>query len=298
MVAARTLTSVPIARYETLPWSLRMVAAREEMRRRSAISLDIRTSLLQYVAHERRADRSDTAVRGDAPAGPIWSYWAQGLSEAPRIVRACLRSITAMSGGREVIVLEDRDLRRFASLPDHIVRKKAAIGTTHFSDILRTALLAEHGGTWIDATVLLTGRIPSDVTDQPFFAFTRRSDPYLLSTWFLHAQAGHPLVTSLRDMLYRYWLERDTLADYFLFHFLFECGVTLDAHLRRCWLDVPVVDFEPPHRLQAMLNARFDPAAFDAMHEATWIHKLTWKLERSPVPAGPTFFDVVTALDR
>ena len=46
------------------------------------------------------------------------------------------------------------------NMPDYIIRKQQSgeIDLTHFSDILRMMLLAQHGGIWMDSTLLIPSK--------------------------------------------------------------------------------------------------------------------------------------------
>jgi hypothetical protein len=168
-----------------------------------------------------------------------------------------------------------------ATIADH-VRLPAYLGyrdltRTHLSDILRLHLLAEHGGLWIDATVMLTGPMPEDIVGSPFFAFSRPSDPFLLSSWLIHSRRDEPLVVSWRDALDRYWERNHAQSDYFLLHHLFEALVTYHQPLRDAWAEVPFHSYREPHLLQ---EAMLDEARSDALARSlasSWIHKLSYR---------------------
>ena len=130
------------------------------------------------------------------------------------------------------------------------------MGWTHFSDLLRIWLLADHGGTWIGATVMMSAPMPKHVDEVPF-RVPRPEDPFLLSSWFLHARPAHPIVLALRDMLDDYWCHHETLVEYFLLHFMFESAVTVDRRLRQMWMDVRSTASSPAP-LQSVLASEFD----------------------------------------
>ncbi len=47
--------------------------------------------------------------------------------------------------------------------------EKRKISSAAYSDLLRLSLLEHYGGTWLDATVLLTDSIPNYVQESDFF---------------------------------------------------------------------------------------------------------------------------------
>jgi hypothetical protein len=261
---------VSLATSAQLPWPLKETLARIEMATRSVIDLKVRASFLRYAWHLEPCPMPDRLCYG-----PIWQYWNAGLAGCPPIIRECMASVRRHTMGREILVLTDENLHDFVTLPPHALAKREQIGATHFSELLRVSLLAQHGGTWIDASVLLTGRIDDLTSTLPFFAFRRANDPYMVSSWFIHAAAGHPLACAMRDLLTAYWVTQDKVQEYFMFHFLFESAITLHAGLRGMWQKTPTVLAE--WRLQDAIN---DGSNFDRLKELAGrapVHKLTWK---------------------
>ena len=53
-------------------------------------------------------------------------------------------------------------------MPDYIIRKQQSgeIDLTHFSDILRMMLLAQHGGIWMDSTLLIPSNTSAHLSVQ------------------------------------------------------------------------------------------------------------------------------------
>jgi hypothetical protein len=243
-----------------------------EMAARSVANIQSRASFLPHARHVKQYLMPD-----NQRVGPVWQYWNSGADGCPPLIRECMASVQRHATGREIIVLSDETLRDFVTLPDHVLAKRDKMGTPHFSDILRAALLAEHGGTWIDASVLLTGSIDEITSTLPYFMFTRPNDPFMISSWFIHSIAGHPLVCTMRDLMTEYWVTQDELRDYFMLHYLFECAITLHADLREIWRQTPTVFAETPHLLQDALNMGFNFEHLQDICRRTPLHKLSWK---------------------
>lgn len=244
------------------------------MRRRSPSELQARASYLDF------ARRIDPNNRVNPPtSGPIWQYWNSGRDTAPDIVRQCFDSVVRWTSGREHHVLSAATVADFIELPPWITKKIDSIGQTHFSDILRAYLLSSRGGTWIDATVFISGPI-DHLINVPYFAFSRPNDPYLLSSWFMHSSQGHPIPLALAEMLSLYWEERDSLQDYFTIHYMFECGLTLHRELRSAWLQAPLHWADKPHWLQLNFGASPPDETLQEILKNTSVHKLTWKFDR------------------
>jgi hypothetical protein len=279
----RVLTEVPWARSRALPWAVRRRLVAREIRRRSSERLPARLAAVRYAEPTALRPARATGPASPYVVGPIWQFWASGADNVPPVVARAMESVQRHADGRPVVVLDASSYRDYVTLPPHLDRLGEQVGWTHFSDVLRVYLLREHGGTWMDATLRLSAPMPADLVNGPLFAFGRPEDPFVLSSWLLHAAPGHPLVRALAAMLDAYWRENDELVDYFLSHFLVEAAVTVDRDLRRQWLDVPVCDHRPPHLLQAELAEPFDAHRLAQIEAQSWAHKLTWRVS-DPAP--------------
>ena len=144
-----------------------------------------RLFIRKYAKIAVREYEPETKSENARPSGKIWQLWEQGEESAPKIVRECVESVRANAGGGHVM-LDEKSVADHVEIPGRIydLRKKGLIKPAHFSDIVRTALLNEHGGTWIDATVMLTSPIPEYVR---FYNVqhlqSRMLDPFSREKW-------------------------------------------------------------------------------------------------------------------
>ncbi len=265
-----------LASSERVPWLVRYKLAQIEMIARSVEHIGLRMSFLPDARYVKPYLTPDSHQ-----VGPIWQYWNSGAGGCPIIIAECMASVRRHAAGREVIVLSDDTLRDYITLPAHVVAKREQMGATQFSDVLRATLLARYGGTWIDASVLLTGGIDAITANLPYFMFTKPNNFNMISSWFIHSVAGHPLACTMRDLMTEYWAREDELRAYFMFHFLFECAVTLHSDLRQSWRSTPSVSADSPHSLQ---NALLAGSEFERLQEIccrTPVHKLSHKFPQS-----------------
>src|SRR5262249_2011723 len=154
--AAKKLLShapdLPLASFVRLPWPVKEKLARVEMAARSPHQLATRAWFLPKARHVKPYRMTDRRH-----VGPIWQYWHSRAVDCRPLIRECLDSVRRHTSGREIIILNNETLGDYVTLPDHVLAKRERIGATHFSELLRVSLLAQYGGTWIDATILLTG---------------------------------------------------------------------------------------------------------------------------------------------
>jgi hypothetical protein len=269
---SRYSPDISLATSPHLRWPIKEKLAQIEMATRSMLNLKFRLSFLSNARYVKKYRLPDCQQ-----VGPIWQYWNSGADGRPPIIRECMDSVRRHTSGREIILLSDDTLHDYIALPPQILIKRERMGATAFSDWLRVGLLAEHGGTWIDASVLLTGSIDKFTSALPFFVFTRRNDPWMISSWFIHSVAGHPLACVMRDLITEYWALQDEVRAYFMFHFLFESALTLHTDLRETWKKIPTMFAEVPHLLHEALLAGSDSQRLRDICCRYPLHKLSWK---------------------
>lgn len=241
----------------------------------------------------------DETPQAKEPTRIVWVCWLQGMENAPEIVKKCVDSVKRNMPKYEVRVLTAENIFDYVSLPEYIVRKykNGTITFTHFSDILRTALLVQHGGIWLDATVLLTAPLPKQMTDEPLF-FLQKSKlqiiPHMGSSWMLVAHKGNPILQRLFDLLSAYWKHENKLRDYFLFHLFFYLVLTRNKQGREAQRRIPYIPNVDAHTLQFTLFEGYDERVWEQITSRSPIHKLTWKFNHNePLDKKGTNYDYI-----
>ena len=110
----------------------------------------------------------------------IWSLWWQGEENAPETVKACFASVRRNCGSNhELKVITKENFREYLDVPEHVIKKleSGMITITHLSDILRMGLLYKYGGLWLDATILVTKKIPEEIFESKYFTVKAGLDP-------------------------------------------------------------------------------------------------------------------------
>ncbi|MBR1399939.1 MAG: capsular polysaccharide synthesis protein [Alphaproteobacteria bacterium] len=233
----------------------------------------------------------------------VWQYWGQGIENAPDIVKRCFESVNTYCSDSKIIRLTDDTVENYIELPSFIKEKmkKGIISKTHFSDYLRTCLLAKYGGTWIDATVLLTDKIPNNILNSDFFVFRPiawsecgfvpsmqmlklldKIPTYLgsflcLSVWFIHTKTNNRILLYTKALLEEYWKNETTLIDYFIFHYFITLCVLNDNGCKKIYETMPNLANRNPHLLQNVLLDKYDEILFSEIKKLSSIHKLTYK---------------------
>ena len=221
----------------------------------------------------------------------IWQYWAQGYDDVPEVVKKCLDSVDRWSNDSTVIRLTDDNLSDYLDVPEFVQTKRSVFSRAFFSDLLRLMLLKTYGGVWLDATVYLSGQIPEDYWQYPFFIYRRdASEPnfkYWRNTYayyfgwakgfrvnmlssVMFAKKGSKTANDLCNYMLLWWKEHSDIPDYFFIQILYDVYEGKESF--------PLVSDTLPHYLQQSIN---DPHFAlmnreDILREIP-IHKLTYK---------------------
>jgi hypothetical protein len=183
----------------------------------------------------------------------IWSCWFQGRDAAPYLVKRCFASWERENPGWDFRCLDAVSVQRYVNLQSVIDLQRQSVTMASLSDIVRTLLLHEFGGVWVDATLFcnrpLDEWLPSVMTEG-FFAFASPADDRLLASWFLSAEAGHHLVSGWCRRIVEYWSNRSHSQDYFWFHHIFNDLCNSDESAAEVWSRVPRISADGPHALQ------------------------------------------------
>lgn len=217
-------------------------------------------------------------------SGIIWFCWLQGLENDPEIVKVCYASLQKHLGDREIRVIDGGNWKDYVELPEHVIQRweKKQIPPANFSDLLRLELLIRHGGTWIDATVLCTGKENTEeYLNADLFTFQYTcpgSDEWGgIGNWFITSCTNNEVLMVLRDMLYAYWRDYDCTLDYYIFHLFF-------SMLREVYPEeIAAMPYGYAARHIALAKhwgKKFDQEKWDRLVGKVSFHKLTYVISR------------------
>ena len=229
----------------------------------------------------------------------VWFFWWQGEENMPQLVRTCYNTLKYYSNGHKVNLLTKDNFRDFVSLPDYILGKaeKKTLSVTHLSDVLRICLLYEHGGLWLDATVLLTAPLPELPQICSHLGFwTPKDDGNILETCFaaknwivrenrwltfcFYLSKHNILAEFVRAMFFAYIKRNNIFIDYFLFDYFIAIAYDTLEDVRVMIDSVPENNpkvHDIYHRLN--FNFEYNNVLFDEICKDTFFHKLNWKKE-------------------
>lgn len=228
---------------------------------------------------------------------PIWIYWKQGVDNAPPIVKKCIASVKHYSA-QEVIILTDKNYREYIKFPHYIMNriKNGNMSTAAFSDLLRFSLLAHYGGTWIDATVMFTDKLPEYVTEGEIFAFHDSfgliQNPAELSVWLLHGNKGNSLFIKTRNIVYEYWKRESYVIEYLLPNIILTMVYEENPEY------MSYVNSDYCRLLFKEFDKDFSQKTYKHITDLTSIHKLSYKLDADLFKEKSTFYHYLMETDQ
>ena len=212
---------------------------------------------------------------------PIWIYWKQGIENAPDIVKACIQSIKDNTEN-EVIIITEENTADYVVFPVYILEKLSSgnMSAAAFSDLLRFTLLEHFGGTWIDATVYLTDKLPAYITDSDLFAFRDSfgsiRNPALMSVWLLHSTDGNTIIREARNIMYEYWKHQDYVIEYLLPYIILT--MVLENHPDEFSM-MPYANSDYCHLMLNEIGNTYDTMKYKHIISLSSVHKLSYKLQ-------------------
>lgn len=210
-----------------------------------------------------------------------WICWLQGMENAPELVKECYKSVQHWLKDWEIIVITKENMRDYVDFPDFILKKweKGIISNTHLSDLLRLELLIRYGGLWLDATVYLTGKLPSYVEKRDFFVYRNGwidQEMINMGSWFIYTRkTNNKILFETRNLLYLYFKKYNFLKAYFLFHMFFR--MVTDKY-KEDWDNVIYVNHIDQHILMLELVKGYDKDKIEIIKKISSVHKLTYKV--------------------
>jgi hypothetical protein len=223
----------------------------------------------------------------------IWLFWLQGFDKAPAFVQKCRDSIIKHNPDMEVNVIDQSNLEQYIQLPEYINYKHdiGIIPHSHYADVIRIALLAKYGGTWIDATVLATGALPKHIVNSELFCY--KVSPIakvVASNWFISAAPNNPIILQMKSLLYEYWKKEERLITYSFFHLFWTMTVCFNETNRAIWENVPYFDDVNCKILEMEWFKPFSQERFEQIKSISPIHKLTYKFDKENTNKVGTFY--------
>lgn len=230
----------------------------------------------------------------------VWICWFQGMEQAPKLVRKCIRSVEKNLSASDVVLITENNMMRYVFFPDYIMKKwkSGQITHTHMTDLLRIALLTKYGGMWLDATVLCTeyqDKIPKYFFDSDLFFYQclkpgRDGHANYISSWLMSAKSNNKVLMATKYLCEEYWKENTKMLDYFLLHDFI--SIALDYY-KDDWAKIVPRDNATPHELLLRLFDQYDERIWKAIKTQSPFHKLSYKFDVEKFKQEGTYYKKV-----
>ncbi|MBS0910040.1 capsular polysaccharide synthesis protein [Tatumella sp. JGM118] len=214
----------------------------------------------------------------------VWVSWLQGEKNAPFIVSQCINSIKKNSPkDYKVMIIDEDNFSSYVKLPMVITKKyKSGIITkTHFSDILRWALLSEYGGIWMDSTIFLAKEI-NNIGGEGFFTLKQSSEEAYQyvpkgrwSGFFVKVESRYYPAKYIYNLLLEYWTLNNQMVDYFLIDYVLDITFDRLSEFKNDIEQLGIYGNEIYFLMESLKNERF---LYD--HDSIGIYKLSYKISK------------------
>ena len=225
----------------------------------------------------------------------VWVCWLQGFDKTPELVKVCVASMREHLKDREITLLSYDNYTDYAELPPHVVNRyeKGEMPPALFADLLRLEVLIRHGGTWMDASMWVTGYSDRDkeLFDADLFMFQalRRDDNrfYGTSNWFITACSGNRPLMVLRDVLTQYWKDYGVTLNYYMFHdFFYTIAQMYPAEIAA----MPRRNRLLPLKLLQRLGDEYDEKWMKELQSRCGLHKLNYRVPAEVLANNNNFY--------
>lgn len=257
--------------------------------------------LIQYLYNQNASlfEMQNTAPKKDTQnINTIWVCWLQGYENAPILVKKCIDQLKRYHNN--VTIIDLNNYNNYAQIPEFIINKfnNKIITPTHFSDILRFALMSQQGGLWIDSTYLILKKLPSQVFMNDFFTLSSKQD--IFKKWipegkwagnFMRFNREDPTPTIIFQCFINYWKYNNRLIDYFLIDFIIKLNYLYNPKFKsQIDTNLPIADhiFVMSEILLAPISAENDARL---VQDSLKIYKLSHRVDATQCNINGTYYE-------
>lgn len=253
----------------------------------------IKKYLLKDIKHIIESYKNKPSFLYRVDEMPIWICWFQGIDKMPFLVKQCYESILKYTGNRKICLITDKNISDFIKLPKTILRKykDGLITKTHLTDILRTGLISNYGGMYMDCTLFLTKELPDYFFNVNIFPGLKHPEE---KKWmYHHVENGRwteyfiascnresKLFSFVYECLCNYWEKHDELIDYFLIDYYIDFAYSFFDDIRFEIDSFPNNNFHNTV-LRNSLNEKFDENKWKLICSDTFVNKLNWRIKKN-----------------
>ena len=242
--------------------------------------------LCNYLSLEKEEHSSVRVNDKDEYKNCIWTAWLQGEEDAPEVIKLNFASIREKSSGHSVIVITNKNVSCFISVPESIKQKHESgiIGHAHYSDMIRMMILAQYGGIWLDATIFLHAPIDEKAFSSSFYSVGFLSGKGLYVSehkWLVRVIGGNnnsAILNTISSMLNSYWIEHSVPIDYFVFDYLIAVLYRENHEFHLIIDSLPKIKFFTDE-LRKNINDQYSENVLNRLFQGNQIYTLSYKYD-------------------
>lgn len=215
---------------------------------------------------EKRVDlkkQINDCISNSSSSDVIWFCWLQGKRNMPKVPKECYQQLLNTTK-RKIVFIDLKNYKDYVVLPQYIENKleRKLITFTHFTDILRFALLNKYGGLWLDSRFYLKSEFKKPFFKGDFYTIKLEvSDNQYVSNykWVVGCMGGKPNVFFQLVLynLYKYWENNDYQIDYFLIDYIIDIIYKKNKNIKAMIDKVPVNNLDSFY-IENLLKERFN----------------------------------------
>lgn len=224
-------------------------------------------------------------------ASPIYVMWWQGEDAMPEVVRICYESIKRNCGKHPVQLITRDNIHEYISRNarlawnqriDHYV-ETGRISIAHLGDLIRTWILYNFGGIWVDATLFFPHQdIDSMLLRRDYYSRTLDKRYYnnmfvpegRWASFFIATAPYNPLMKNIHNGILSIILNQGYLYEYFSMDYIWALFYDRNEWLRNYIEQTPHLN---PRHSNLDLNAPYDADRYKRQIAQFPCFKLTYK---------------------
>lgn len=218
----------------------------------------------------------------------IWVCWFQGEKCMPDVVKLCIESVKGNApDGAQVVIITSDNLKDYVEFPEFIYRrlKTGKLTMTHFSDLVRMALLRKYGGLWIDATVYVSSKIPEEYLEKELYSIQsygkteRNRNPYYggVTSFLVGGSPSCMMFDFCLSFFIEYQKKYGYLLDVHLINLCYRLAYEYFSEIRDKVDDIGVNN-NHVQLLYKVINTPYSEEQWNCVTEKQIFHKLNWRI--------------------
>ncbi|MDY2734462.1 capsular polysaccharide synthesis protein [Intestinibacter sp.] len=251
---------------------------------RSAVRHFVKKAISKTVEKYKNKSSYDESYISDI--SPIWFCWWQGEKNMPDIARLCYKELEKNKGSHSIIFICKDNYQKYVQLPAIFEERLRLnqISITHFTDVLRFALLREHGGIWLDSAILVLN--PLKLKNLSFYTNKNipKDDLYISNyRWtggVLASSKNVAIINFVYDSYIEYWTKYKMIIDFMLMDYIIDIAYEEIPQIKKEIDDVPFSN-EDFYTLKSIFNQKCDIILIEQIKKTSNLLSLNRRLKYS-----------------